>query len=145
ATEAETTARWKALPALSTLNPVRRTRPGAVTLLAGKGPGLSGAQVVLAYQRYGAGKSGACTAHDSWLWRMHADVPLDDVTHQSLWRQLLRFLVSGVPGPVSVSTSPERTAPGGSVAVVAAVSDETYIKVNDAQVVATVTDPSGPP
>jgi uncharacterized membrane protein len=141
--EAETTARWKALPALSTLNPVRRTRPGAVSLLVGKGPGLGGPQVVLSYQRYGAGKSLAFTAHDSWLWRMHADVPLGDGTHETLWRQLLRFLVSGVPGPVSVSASPERTAPGSSVAVVAAVSDDTYVKVNDAQVVAHVTEPSG--
>jgi uncharacterized membrane protein len=142
ATEAETAARWKALPALSILNPLQRTRPGAVSLLQGKAGG-SGPQVVLAYQRYGAGKSLAFTVHDSWLWRMHADVPLDDRTHESLWRQLLRFVVSGVPGPVSVSTSPERTSPGGSVAVVATVSDASFLKVNDAQVVATVTDPSG--
>jgi uncharacterized membrane protein len=143
ATEEQSTERWKTLPALSTVNPVRRTRPGAVTLLMGRGDGLAAPQVVLAYQRYGAGKSLAFTVHDSWLWQMHADVPLDDLTHENLWRQLLRFLVSGVPGPVSVTVSPERTSPGTSVAVVANVSDLTYMKVNDAEVVAHVTDPSG--
>ena len=61
--------------------------------------------MVLAYQRYGAGKSLAFTVHDSWLWQMHADMPLEDMTHENLWRQLLRWLVSGVPGPVTVSVS----------------------------------------
>jgi uncharacterized membrane protein len=142
-TEEQSAERWKTLPALSVRNPVRRTRPGAVSLLVGRGNGLSAPQVVLAYQRYGAGKALAFTAQDSWLWQMHADVPLDDMTHENLWRQLLRWLVSGVPGPVSVSVSPERTAPGGGVTVSAIVSDETYLKVNDAQVVAHVTDPAG--
>jgi hypothetical protein len=143
ASEDQSTQRWKMLPPVSTLNPVRRTRPGAVTLLVGRGEGLAAPQVVLAYQRYGAGKALAFTPHDSWLWQMHADVPLEDMTHENLWRQLLRWLISGVPGPVSVSISPERTAPGAAVTVVATVSDETYLKVNDAQVVARVRDPSG--
>ena len=143
ATEDESVERWKKLPPLSTLNPVQRTKPGAVTLLQGRGDGLPGTQVVLAFQRYGAGKSLAFTANDSWLWQMHATIPLEDMTHENLWRQLLRWLVAGVPGQVSVSVSPERTAPGTPVAVVATVSDETYLKVNDAQVVARVTDPSG--
>jgi uncharacterized membrane protein len=143
ATEDQSAERWKALPTVSTLNPVRRTRPGAVTLLVGRGEGLPAPQVVLAYQRYGAGKALAFTTQDSWLWQMHADVPLEDMTHENLWRQLLRWLISGVPGPVSVSLSPERAAPGSPVTVIATVSDETYLKVNDARVVAHVKDPSG--
>jgi uncharacterized membrane protein len=143
ATEEQSAARWKTLPSISTLNPVRRTRPGAVTLLLGRGEGRQAPQVVLAYQRYGAGKALAFTTHDSWLWQMHADVPLEDMTHENLWRQLLRWLISGVRGPVSVTVSPERAAPGAPVAVVATVSDETYLAVNDAQVVARVRDPLG--
>jgi uncharacterized membrane protein len=143
ASEGESATRWSTLPTLSTVNPVRRTRPGAVTLLVGKGDRLEAPQVVLAYQRYGAGKALAFTAHDSWLWQMHAAVALEDMTHENLWRQLLRFLVSGVPGPVTVTLSPERTSPGSAVAVTATVRDETYIEVNDAAVVAHVTDPAG--
>ena len=142
-TEGQSAERWKTLPEVSTLNPVQRTRPGAVTLLVGRAAGLSAPQIILAYQRYGAGKALAFTAHDSWLWQMHADVPLEDMTHENLWRQLLRWLISGVAGPVSVSVSPERAAPGGAVTVTATVSDETYLKVNDAQAVARVKEPSG--
>ena len=142
-TEDESAERWKRLPSLSTLNPIRRTRPGAVSLLLGRGAGLPGAQVVLAYQRYGAGKSLAFTVDDSWLWQMHADMPLEDMTHENLWRQLLRWLVSGVPGPVSASVSSPRTSPGSAVTIVATVTDESHLKVNDAEVIAHVRDPSG--
>jgi uncharacterized membrane protein len=143
ATEDESAARWKRLPPLSTLNPIRRTKPGAVSLLLGRGEGLPGAQVVLAYQRYGAGKSLAFTVDDSWLWQMHADMPLEDMTHENLWRQLLRWLVSGVPGAVTASVSSPRTSPGSPVTILATVTDEAHLKVNDAQVVARVKDPSG--
>jgi hypothetical protein len=114
-----------------------------VSLLVGRGEGLPGAQVVLAYQRYGAGKALAFTVDDSWLWQMHADIPLEDMTHENLWRQLLRWLVSGVPGPVTVSVSSPRTSPGSPVTILATVTDETHLKVNDAQVVAHVKGPSG--
>ena len=143
ATEEKSAERWKSLPPLSTLNPIRRTKPGAVSLLLGRGAGLPGAQVVLAYQRYGAGKALAFTVDDSWLWQMHADIPLEDMTHENLWRQLLRWLVSGVPGPVTVSVSSPRTSPGSPVTILATVTDETHLKVNDAQVVAHVKDPAG--
>src|SRR4029450_3365685 len=56
-TEEKSAERWKSLPPLSTPHPIRRTKPGAVSLLVGRGEGVSGAQVVLAYQRYGAGKA----------------------------------------------------------------------------------------
>ncbi len=142
-TEDESAQRWKKLPPLSTLNPIRRTRPGAVSLLLGRGDGLAGPQVVLAYQRYGAGKSLAFTVDDSWLWQMHADIPLEDMTHENLWRQLLRWLVSGVPGPVTASVSAPRTTPGSAVSLLATVTDGSYLKVNDAEVVAHVKEPSG--
>src|SRR6185295_18856740 len=143
ATEEKSAERWKSLPPLSTLNPIRRTKPGAVSLLGGRGEGLPGAQVVLAYQRYGAGKALAFTVDDSWLWQMHADIPLEDMTHENLWRQLLRWLVSGVPGPVTASVSAPRTSPGSAVSLLATVTDGSYLKVNDAEVVAHVKEPSG--
>jgi uncharacterized membrane protein len=143
ATEDDSAERWKHLPPLSTLNPIRRTKPGAVSLLLGRGQALVGPQVVLAYQRYGAGKSLAFTVDDSWLWQMHADIPLEDMTHENLWRQLLRWLVSGVPGPVTLSVSPARTSPGARVTLAATVTDGAFLKVNDARVVAHVKDPAG--
>ena len=34
---------------------------------------------------------------DSWLWQMDAKMPVEDMTHENFWRQLLRWLVDGVP------------------------------------------------
>ncbi len=141
--EDKSAERWRALPALSSINDVRRVKPGAATLLLGR-PELSGAtQVVLASQRFGRGKALAFTVQDSWLWQMHAEIPVEDMTHESLWRQLLRFLVSGVPGPVLAETPADIVAPGSSVTLRAEVSDDTYLRVNNAQVTAFVKDPAG--
>lgn len=139
----ESITRWEKLPALSTLNPVRQTKPGATTLLVGTELETSERQVVLAFQRYGRGKALALTAHDSWQWQMHADIDLEDMTHETLWRKLLRWLVSYVPDPVEVTTEKDRYSPREPVTLTAEVDDDTFLKVNNAEVVAEVKTPSG--
>ncbi len=96
-------SRWEALPPVTTVNPINEIRPGATTLLQGERT-EGGNQVVLAFQRYGRGKSIALTIQDSWLWQMHADVPIEDQSHESFWKQMLRWMVDGVPDAVSVVT-----------------------------------------
>lgn len=135
--------RWDFLPPVTVVNRLVETRPGATALLTGANPAEERDQVLLAFQRYGRGKSIALTTQDSWLWQMHADVPLEDQSHESLWQQMLRWLVDGVPDAVTVTTDQERVEPGEAVRLVANVSDSTFIEVNDAQVTATVTSPSG--
>jgi len=135
--------RWAALPPVTIVNRVTETRPGATVLLQGTGPGLDPPQVVLAHQRYGRGKSLALTIQDSWLWQMSADVPLEDQSHETLWRQILRWLVDDVPEAVSVSLDQEQAERGEPVRLLATVSDSTYLEVNDAVVTARVTDPTG--
>ena len=136
-------ARWRELPELSTLNRVTQVKPGASTLLTGRTSDRSEPLVVLAYQRYGRGKAIVFPVQDSWLWQMHADIPLDDLTHETLWRQLLRWLVSDVPDRVSVVLSTDRVEAGTAVAVTALVTDSGYVDLNGAEVMATVTSPSG--
>ena len=46
---------------------------------------------------------------------MHATMPLEDMTHENLWRQLLRWVVDGVPDSVDVHTSSERVEAGRAV------------------------------
>jgi uncharacterized membrane protein len=135
--------RWDALPPLTIVNPLTRTRPGATTLLTGQVLGGGASQVVLAFQRYGRGTSIALTPQDTWLWQMHADVPLEDQSHEAFWQQILRWLVDGVPDAVTVATDQERVEPGEVVRVVASIADSSYIEVNDAAVTATITSPSG--
>jgi len=134
-------ARWDSLPALSMLNPVRDAKPGASVLLEGRAAG--GPYVVLAAQRYGRGRALAFPVQDSWIWQMHADIPLEDETHETLWRQLLRFLVSEVPEPVAAQVSSDRVEPGRPVTIAAEVADSGYLRLNGADVRATVIDPAG--
>jgi len=139
----ESVTRWEQLPPLTTLNPIYQIKPGATTLLTGQSSESSDPQVVLAFQRYGRGKSLAFTVHDSWQWQMHADMTLEDMTHETLWRKLLRWLVSYVPDPVTVTTEKDRYSPLEPVTLTAEVDDDTFIKVNNAEVVAEVKTPSG--
>jgi hypothetical protein len=74
---------------------------------------------------------------------MHADIPLEDMTHETFWRQLLRWVVSYVPDPVNVTASHDRVNPEDPVTIRAEVQDETYLNVNNAEVTAYVTTPSG--
>ena len=136
----ESAERWKDLPPLMTVNRITRVKPGATTLLKGEGSGISD-QVVLAYQRYGRGKSLVLPVRDVWAWQMRT--PLEDMTHETFWRQLLRWVIAGVPNRVRVSPVADRTAPEEPIELVGEVEDDTYLKVNNTSVVARVTAPSG--
>jgi hypothetical protein len=136
-------SRWDSLPPVTIVNQLTEVRPGATTLLQGTVADGGPNQVVLAFQRYGRGKALALTAQDTWLWQMHADVPLEDQSHEMFWSQLLRWLVDGVPDAVQVQADLEQVEPGETVRLVGSVSDSTYIEVNDATVRARLTSPTG--
>lgn len=133
---------WATLPYLSTMNRIVETKPGATTLLAGETP-EGEERVVLAAHRYGRGKAIAFPVQDSWLWQMHATIGIEDQRHERFWRQLLRWLVEDVTAPVRATPERERVEAGETVPLVAEVLDSAYIEVNAADVVATVTAPSG--
>jgi uncharacterized membrane protein len=140
--EEASTARWTELPAVSAVNEIRRVKPGATVLLTGTDDNRE-EQVVLAYQRYGRGKAFALSIQDSWIWKMDVMMAVDDMTHVTFWRRLVRWLVDGVPDHVSLTTSTDRVDPGEPMRLTAEVVDPAFVEVNDAQVVAEVTSPSG--
>jgi uncharacterized membrane protein len=142
ANEAASLKRWGELPGLTSVNPIRSLKPGATVLLNGTDEQRR-SQPILAFQRYGRGKALAFTPQDSWLWQMHASMPLEDMTHESFWRQLLRWLVDGVPGVVETHTLTERVEAGETVTLNAEVVDKAFVELNDAHVIAAVTTPSG--
>ncbi|MFN2564040.1 MAG: glutamine amidotransferase [Gemmatimonadaceae bacterium] len=148
ATDTANVARWRTLPEVTSVNQLGRLKPGAVALLTGgvadggRG-GVGYAQPVLAYQQYGRGRAIALAIQDSWMWQMHADIPYEDQTHETFWRQLLRWLVTDTPGRVAVSLSSDRVSPREPVTVRAEVGDEQFVRVNDAAVTARVRSPSG--
>jgi uncharacterized membrane protein len=141
-TEAASLARWNELPVLTSVNTPRELKPGATALLNGTDEKRN-TRTVLAFQRYGRGKALAFTVQDSWQYQMHATMPLEDMTHENLWRQLLRWVVDGVPDTVAVHTSSERVEAGEPVTLTAEVVDKSFVELNDARVVAHVKDPQG--
>ena len=142
ANEAASSARWPDLPALTSVNAIRAVKPGATVLLSGADERRRD-HIVLASQRYGRGKAIAQTVQDSWLWQMHAKMSLEDQTHENYWRQMLRWLVDGVPDTVDVHTVADRVQPGEPVTLVADVVDRAFVELNDARVLARVKRPNG--
>jgi hypothetical protein len=140
--EKASNARWSDLPRLSTVNPVRLAKPGATVLLTGEDDRRQD-HIVLAYQRYGRGKALVFPIQDSFIWKMDATIPVTDMTHATFWRRLVRWLVDDVPDPVAITTRVDRVEPGEEIKLTAEVVDPAFVEVNDAQVLAKVTAPSG--
>jgi uncharacterized membrane protein len=140
--EADAAAKWRDLPPLTALNTLRDVKPGATILLNGmdeKGRD----QIVLAYQRYGKGKSLALPVQDTWHWRMDAAISELDKTHHTFWQRLVRWLVDGAPDRVMVSAAPDRVQKGEPITLTAQVVDPEYVGINDGRITARVTAPSG--
>jgi len=147
-------AMWKTLPPVTSVNHIRETKPGAVTLITGKmvdggragepgAPLRSYEQPVLVYQRYGRGLSVAFPVQDSWNWQMNPKTSEDDPTFSRFWRQMMRWITSDVPGRVVASLPADQYNPKNPVAVRATVADSMYLPRNDAKVVAHITSDSG--
>src|ERR1035437_1860435 len=154
--QAKSAERWRTLPAVTSVNRIRRVKPGAATPIEGTVPKAGRAgdangeqlrgyeQPLLVYQRYGRGLSVAMPIQDSWTWAFGADIPIDDPTFPTFWRQLLRFLTSDVPGRVTVHARTDQVNPRTPVDLRVEVVDSAFLSVNDAQVVAHVAGPAGP-
>jgi uncharacterized membrane protein len=141
-TEQDSVKRWGSLPPVITVNPIRQVKPGATTLL--RGVDENGRETIaLAYQRYGRGKTLAFPIYDSWAWQMDATIAVEDMTHETYWRQLMRWMVDGVPDQVELMSSPEQVESGEEVTLIAEVADAGFLEVNDAAVSAHVTGPNG--
>jgi len=141
-TEAASIAKWRELPKVTMINAPLTPKPGATVLLTGTDE-RGRTQTVLASQQYGRGKAVAFLPQDSWEWQMHASISLEDMTHENFWRQMLRWLVDGVPSVVEARTTSERVEPGEAVTIEASVADPAFVELNDAGVVAHVTRPGG--
>lgn len=139
--EAASVTRWAELPQVTSVNEALPVKPGATVLLNGTDE-RGRERPVLASQRYGRGKAIGLTLQDTWQWQMHASMSLEDQTHEHYWRQLMRWLVEGVPNTVDVRI-PDRVEPGDAVTIEATVVDPQFVELNDATVVGQVARPGG--
>jgi uncharacterized membrane protein len=134
--------RWRTLPPLTSVNLLTRVKPGATVLLQGRVGDRATTRPLLVAHRYGRGRVLALGAQDDWIWQMHADIAVQDSTHELLWQQMLRWLVNDVPDRVDVSVDEERV-PDEAVPVRVVVRDSAFVRQNGASVTATVREPSG--
>jgi len=134
---------WEQLPPLTVLHPLYETKPGASILLEGRAADLARPVTVLAEQRFGRGRALVLNAQNTWTWQMHQDMPLEDQTHETLWRQLLRWLVRSVPDTVSVRAATEHPSVNRSVEISAEVLDASFHPRNNAAVQLIVHTPIG--
>ncbi|HSQ24713.1 MAG TPA: glutamine amidotransferase [Pyrinomonadaceae bacterium] len=133
---------WNELPPISVSEGLKTVKPGATVLLEAKRAGASSPTVpLLALQRYGRGQTLAFTATDTWRWRMRMDSKSN--AHETFWRQLLRYLVSGTPNQIEVGAEQDVYVIDDTVRVVADIRDKHYNPVNDARATARITKPSG--
>lgn len=134
---------WTTLPPLTALHPLHRVKPGALILLEGWAPALSAPLPILTHQRFGRGQVLALNAQDTWRWQMHQDIPLDDQSHETFWRQLLRWLAQSAPNRVTIHTATQDVSAQESVEITAEVMDSAYLPQNNADVHLRVTTPLG--
>ncbi|HEY2963912.1 MAG TPA: glutamine amidotransferase [Pyrinomonadaceae bacterium] len=133
---------WNDLPPVSISESLTNVKPGATILLEARKVDGSGAHVpLLVQQRYGRGQTLALTASDTWRWRMRIDSKNN--SHETFWRQMLRYVVSGTPQQIEISTAKDVYAVDDTVNIVADVRDKKYNAVGDAHATARVTKPSG--
>jgi hypothetical protein len=144
-TAQKTDERWRTLPTVTTVNYIRRVKPGAVEILRGFTPqtGRAGwptrrlseyTHPILASQRYGRGLAIALVVQDSYAWQMDPKADSTDIAFQTFWRQLLRQLTADVPGRLQLSIPTDQVMPGQPATIRATVTDTLYNPRNDAEV-----------
>ncbi len=130
-TEADEKARLQGMAPFQVLNRVREVKPGAsvIATVADEGGQSYPALVV---QRFGRGRTAALTIGDLWRWGFHdADAHRD---MDKAWRQLMRWLVTGVPNRVDLAVEPQPDDANGAVRLEARVRDAKFQPLDNAGV-----------
>ncbi|HYR41811.1 MAG TPA: glutamine amidotransferase [Terriglobia bacterium] len=136
------TKQWSDLPPLNDFNKTLEAKVGAIVLARGQAELKSGSDpILLAYQRYGRGRAMALTSGSTWRWQMEMDH--NDQTYELFWKQILRWLVSTSPDPVMINPDKDTYLPGEAVRLTAEISNKKFERMNNAKVVAKVTNPDG--
>ncbi len=131
--------RWKKLPYLMNFQEAGQPKPGALVLaeMTAFGHKLP----LLITQKYGRGRTAVFATGGEWRWQMLQ--PVQDMSHEIFWRQLLRWLVSDTPTRVVTSINRPVLYDEGRVHLRSEVRDTTYLATSDAQVQARIVGPDG--
>ncbi len=131
ADDSENQAMWRQLPELQGVYVTGRIKPGAEVLI--EHPLLqyqNQALPIIASQRYGSGRSMSLTTASTWRWQMM--LPAADESHETLWRQIMRWLAVSAPERITIEFDREFYNVGDVVNVRATVLNSQYEADNDA-------------
>lgn len=98
--DAENQQLWNSLPEVADYQGMGRLRPAATALLDVNIDGRT--LPLLVTQPYGRGQTYILATGGTWRWQM--SLPVEDVRHETFWRQLARGLVANSPRPFELST-----------------------------------------
>ena len=129
--------RWKHLPYLMNYQEVGNAKPGALVLAEMTAAGHK--MPLLITETFGRGRTAVFATGGDWRWQMLQ--PVADMSHETFWRQLLRWLVSDTPTRVVASTPKPVVQDEGKVKLRAEVRDMTYLPTSDATVEAHISGP----
>ncbi|MDA1372225.1 MAG: hypothetical protein O2971_15860 [Proteobacteria bacterium] len=138
--DAQNRTLWSQLPELQGVYVTGRIKPGATVLL--EHPILNyqdQALPIIASQRYGSGRSISVTTASSWRWQMMMESA--DQSHETIWRQLLRWLAVSAPERITIEFDREFYNVGDEVNITTRVLNDQYEPDNDATLWMQSTDP----
>ena len=130
-------ARWRKLTYLADYEDAGAPKPGA-TVLASLNAGRRKLPLLIT-QSYGHGRTAVMATGGTWRWQMSE--ALGDPSHELFWHQLLRWLVTESPGPVSATMPAHVLMDEGHVQLTAQVRDRQFQPAADAHVTAHVVGP----
>jgi len=131
--------RWRKLTYLADYQDPGTPKPGA-TVLASMNAGRRKLPLLIT-QNYGHGRTAVMATGGTWRWQMSE--ALGDPSHDTFWRQLLRWLVADTPGTVSASMPARILMDEGRVQLTAQVRDRQFQPAPDAHVTAHLVGPEG--
>jgi hypothetical protein len=114
------------------LNKVRGIKPGASVIATVSDDGGRTQQPALAVQRFGNGRAAAMMIGDLWHWGFK-----DEANHRDMdkaWRQLMRWLVSDVPGRTELQVEQKPGDPNQAVRLQVRVRDKKFQPLDNAAV-----------
>ncbi|MDB6040121.1 MAG: hypothetical protein JWM99_3962, partial [Verrucomicrobiales bacterium] len=135
-TEEEERERLAAMPGFQVMNATREAKPGA-TVIAQVHDTAGHNFPALVAQHFGRGHTAVLTIADFWRWgfkdaEMHKDM-------DKAWRQIVRWLVSDVPGFVEARSEKPESSGDGSVQLKVQARDKKFDPIDNGTVNLTVT------
>jgi len=123
---------WGRLPKLAGYLRAGRAKPGARVLFEER---MSG-EVLMATQRYGAGRVAFFAPYASWRWRAYS--PVEEEDYERFWMQTVRWLAGQEEQAVALEMEKFVHEPGTPIELMARVWDGSYQPHVRAQVAAAI-------